>query len=120
MTRIGLNYGEMDMGFVGANGRYEYRAVGDTVNTSTRIEGLNKHLGTRILVSDLVVQDLTEFFYRELGFFQLRGRAQPVAISELIGIKDGVRQRQPQLNGINALLLPMHSNTIKTTVGSSP
>lgn len=96
MTRIGLHYGEMDMGFVGANGRYEYRAVGDTVNTSTRIEGLNKLLGTRILVSEPVLRDLPEFFCRRLGFFLLRGRSQPVMIYELIGFAHDIRRDQPQ------------------------
>lgn len=97
MTRIGLHYGEMDMGFVGANGRYEYRAVGDTVNTSTRIEGLNKILGTRILVSGPVFQGLPEFFCRELGFFLLRGRSQPVAIGELLGKTKEIQRAQPHL-----------------------
>ncbi len=49
-TRIGLHSGQLLLGSVGAMDHYEYRAVGDIVNTATRLEGLNKHLGTRLLV----------------------------------------------------------------------
>jgi adenylate cyclase len=57
-TRIGLHSGAMLLGNVGALDHYEYRAVGDIVNTSSRIEGLNKQLGTRILVSEEVLDQL--------------------------------------------------------------
>ena len=50
-TRIGLHAGPMLLGSIGALDHYEYRAVGDMVNTASRVEGLNKFLGTQILVS---------------------------------------------------------------------
>jgi adenylate cyclase len=46
-TRIGLHSGHMSLGTIGAVGHYEYRPVGDIVNTASRIEGLNKYLGRR-------------------------------------------------------------------------
>ena len=57
-TRIGLHSGRLLLGSVGAMDHYEYRAVGDIVNTATRLEGLNKHLGTRMLVSADVLEGL--------------------------------------------------------------
>jgi adenylate cyclase len=93
-TRMGLHYGEMRMGNVGSVEHYEYRAVGDTVNTATRIEGLNKLLGTRILVSAPVIEGLPGFFSRELGIFLLKGKANTVKIYELIGQVDEVAQTQ--------------------------
>ena len=48
-TRVGLESGEMLLGNIGAEQRYEYRAVGDIVNTASRIQGLNQMLGTRVL-----------------------------------------------------------------------
>ena len=83
-TRLGLHFGEIRLGNVGAADHYEYRAIGDTVNTATRIEGLNKILGTRILVSAEVINGLSDFFSREMGFFILKGKTQPVRIYELI------------------------------------
>ncbi len=84
-TRMGLHGGRMVLGNVGAIDHYEYRAVGDIVSTATRIEGLNKHLGTRILASALVVEGLEEILTRELGTFQMAGKAQPITVYELIG-----------------------------------
>lgn len=54
-TRIGLHFGEMLLGSIGAGHHYEYRAVGDMVNTTNRIQGVNKYLGTRLLISTEVV-----------------------------------------------------------------
>ncbi len=84
-TRIGLHFGEMRLGNVGAFDHYEYRAVGDTVNTATRVEGLNKLLGTHLLVSEKVIKGLTGFVTREIGFFILKGKKKPVHIYELVG-----------------------------------
>ena len=95
-TRIGLHYGDMEMSFVGADGRFEYRAVGDTVNTATRIEGLNKMLGTRILVSTPVIEGLPDFLSRELGAFLLKGKKQVVTVYELMGIHKESQNDQRQ------------------------
>ena len=88
-TRIGLHTGPILLGNVGAYDRYEYRALGDIVNTASRIEGLNKVLGTRILVSQDVVHQLDGLLTRELGAFQLVGKSQPLVIHELLcGVDD--------------------------------
>jgi adenylate cyclase len=83
-TRMGLHCGEVVIGHVGAVDHYEYRAVGDIVNTATRIEGLNKELGTRILASRSVVDGLNDIRCRELGRFMLAGKTQPLTLYELI------------------------------------
>jgi adenylate cyclase len=83
-TRIGLHSGNMVLGTVGAIDHYEYRPTGDMVNTASRIEGLNKHLGTRILVSGEVLRELEGFLTRELGEFLLVGKSQPISIYELL------------------------------------
>ncbi len=83
-TRLGLHFGEMHLGNIGAMEHFEYRAVGDIVNTAVRIEGLNKLLGTQILVSANVLEGVSGFFTRELGAFVLKGKANPVVLFELI------------------------------------
>ena len=83
-TRIGLHSGHMMLGTIGAINHYEYRPVGDIVNTATRIEGLNKYLGTRILVSEEVVYQLDGFLTREFGKFLLAGKVKPTVVCELI------------------------------------
>ncbi|MBA3732681.1 MAG: CHASE2 domain-containing protein [Gammaproteobacteria bacterium] len=83
-TRIGLHCGPIQLGNVGAVDHFEYRAVGDVVNAASRIEGLSKHLGTRILVSAAMVEDLPGFITRELGEFRLAGKTQSLVIYELL------------------------------------
>lgn len=84
-TRIGLHCGHMLLGSVGAGAHYEYRAVGDIVITATRIEGLNKLLGTRILVSEEGLEQVDGFSTRELGEFLLVGKTKPLVVHELLG-----------------------------------
>ena len=65
-----------------------YRAVGDTVNTASRIEGLNKALGTHVLASKEVIEYLDNFHTRELGIFLLAGKNKPLIIHEIISLKN--------------------------------
>ena len=86
-TRIGLDCGPLTVGNVGAGQHYEYRAVGDTVNTASRIEGLNKPLGTCVLASAIVVDDIASengFLLRALGSFLLSGKSIPVDVVEIL------------------------------------
>jgi adenylate cyclase len=87
-TRIGLHSGEILLGSIGAVDHYEYRAIGDIVNTSTRIQGMNSHLGTQILLSGDVLAGVDGLQTRELGSFILSGKSHPVVIHELLGMQD--------------------------------
>jgi adenylate cyclase len=84
-TRIGLHAGPMSVGGLGAIDHYEYRPLGDIVNTATRLEGLNKHLGTRVLASEEVLRDVPGLLTRELGTFLPAGKSNPVVVHELLG-----------------------------------
>ncbi len=86
-TRIGIHHGPIAIGNVGAVDHFEYRAVGDTVNTTSRIEGLNKLLGTRILATEAVVSDVQGIAHRKLGRFVLMGKRQPMTIYEIMDEK---------------------------------
>ncbi|MCP5364099.1 MAG: adenylate/guanylate cyclase domain-containing protein [Hyphomicrobiales bacterium] len=95
--RIGLHAGTVFVGNVGAGGRYAYRLVGDTVNTTSRIESVNKPLGTRLLASTHVVAGLDTFLVRHLGEFRLKGRQNPIGIVEILGLNDSVSMAQMAL-----------------------
>jgi adenylate cyclase len=58
--------------------------MGDIVNTASRIEGLNKHLGTGILVSEEIIRQLDGFLIRELGQFRMAGKSKPVDVYEIL------------------------------------
>jgi adenylate cyclase len=96
-TRIGLHAGYIFLGNVGAVDHYEYRPIGDIVNTASRIEGLSKYLGTRILISDEVMKNLYGFLSREVGTFKLAGKSRPLVIHELLCRTVNSTQRQKDL-----------------------
>ena len=83
-TRIGIHSGYISLGFIGASDHYQYQPVGDAVNTASRLEGLNKHLDTQILVSEEVLERPDDFLVRRLGQFILAGKTKPVAACELM------------------------------------
>lgn len=82
-TRIGLHCGQILLGHIGAMDHYEYTPMGDIVNTASRIEGLNKFLGTTVLVSDEVFHQLNGYLARDCGKFRLRGKSTPIHVHEL-------------------------------------
>ncbi len=84
-TRIGLHAGEVAIGTLGARGGHlEFRAVGDIVNTASRVEGLNKTLDTTLLATHEVVEAIDDIYVRPLGRFQLHGKSQALEIVELV------------------------------------
>jgi adenylate cyclase len=100
-TRLGLHSGEILLGSIGAIDHYEYRAVGDIVNSANRIQGLNKTLGTRVLLSQEVLEGAGGLLTREVGTFLLRGKTRPLVIHELLGARDAVDAQAS--TGSNAL-----------------
>ncbi len=84
---IGLNTGVASVGKMGSSSRSAYTALGDTVNLSSRLEGLNKDYGTHILVNESTYEAAKDsgFVYRELDMIRVKGKLQPVTIYELIG-----------------------------------
>lgn len=83
-TRIGLHSGQILLGNLGAVGHFQYTPVGDIVNSASRIENLNKYLGTKVLVSEEVIHQLDGFLTREVGKFRLKGKVIPTVIHELL------------------------------------
>lgn len=96
-TRIALHSGQMSMGNIGAIDHYEYRPVGDIVNTVSRLEGLNKYLGTRILVSEDVLYQLNGFLTRRLGKFLLAGKSRSIIVHELLCLVEKSNEKQRKL-----------------------
>jgi adenylate cyclase len=81
-TRIGINSGEAIIGNFGGEHFFDYTAYGDAVNAAARLESANKLLGTRICVSQSVVEQIAGFEGRPVGTLLLKGRSQPVRAYE--------------------------------------
>ncbi|MBI5831408.1 MAG: adenylate/guanylate cyclase domain-containing protein [Armatimonadetes bacterium] len=82
---IGIHYGQAILGNIGSERKMQYTALGDTVNTASRLESMTKELGTLLLVSEEaralaepVLGGLVEF--RPLGEITVRNRATPVTV----------------------------------------
>ncbi len=85
VTRIGLNSGTCVVGNMGSRDRFDYTAIGDTVNQASRLEGINKVYGTLVIASESTWQAAPgAAFGRLLDRVRVKGKAEPVAIYEVL------------------------------------
>ncbi|QQR54818.1 adenylate/guanylate cyclase domain-containing protein [Candidatus Peregrinibacteria bacterium] len=91
--RIGLASGDAIVGNMGSENRFDYTAMGDTVNTASRLEGANKFYSTRILVTQGTYETAKgEFLFREVDAVCLKGKDKAIHIYELLGTLQGASE----------------------------
>jgi adenylate cyclase len=82
---IGLNAGPCCVGNMGSARRLSYSLIGDTVNLASRIEGLTKTYGVRILAGDELARHLPGFALIEVDRVRVVGRDRPATVHALLG-----------------------------------
>ncbi len=78
VTRIGVNSGPVIVGNVGGQSIHDYRALGDAINTTARLETANTELGTRVLISGATAAAVPDFIGRPVGTLFLKGKTEGI------------------------------------------
>ena len=89
-TRMGVHTGEVIVGNFGGANLFDYRALGDPVNTAARLEGANRYLGTSICMSQAVALACPGIASRPIGQLLLLGKSVPVTVFEPLAIGEQV------------------------------
>jgi adenylate cyclase len=82
---IGLNTGVACVGNMGSERRFNYSAMGDVVNTTSRIESNTKDIGIDIVISDDTARAAPGFALLEAGALMMKGKSKPVKLYGLVG-----------------------------------
>jgi len=95
---IGMHTGPLMMGIIGDTLRLEAGVVSDTVNTAARMEGLTKHFGINVLLSEPTFQELNDEqkrSLRKLGKVLVKGRKQPTEVYQALGGEVATQKKSP-------------------------
>jgi adenylate cyclase len=101
LTRIGINTGDMVAGNMGTANKMNYTIMGNAVNLSARLEGINKQYGTWIIASEATVLETgNRLLYRKFDRVRVVGINEPVRICELLDLADEASDQHKKLVSI--------------------
>jgi len=90
-ARVGINTGNAIVGNIGTEEHLNYTAIGDNINLASRLEGLNKTYGTRILITEATLSEVSgRVISRPVDLVAVKGKGIRVMVYELLGLKGEV------------------------------
>lgn len=91
--RVGIHTGPMVVGNMGSQKKMDYTIIGDSVNLTARLEGVNKFYKTGTLISEATWKAAGDGLAgREVDMVQVVGREEPIRIFELVGLKEKMEE----------------------------
>lgn len=88
-TRIGVHTGEVIVGNFGGTTIFDYRALGDPINTAARLESVNKHLGTLVCISEATLSGQPDLPVRSVGRLVLKGKTKALMVYQPVIANEG-------------------------------
>ncbi|MBW3015924.1 adenylate/guanylate cyclase domain-containing protein [Candidatus Woesearchaeota archaeon] len=108
---IGLNTGQAVIGNMGSYDRFDYTAMGDNINLGSRLEGLTKHYGVSMIISESTYKQVKDkFVTRELDLVAVKGKKEPIRIFELIGRVEEVSDKEKKIASLYEKGLSLYLN----------
>jgi adenylate cyclase len=108
----------MLVGNMGSKRRFNFTIMGDNVNLASRLEGLNKTFGTRLIISESTYEFVHDkMLVRELDLIRVKGKMRPVKIFELMGLLSESQGALAKVDRFHAALEAYRSAQWETAIG---